>query len=546
MKDMNKTSNKLKFDNKAIEQYSVPEWSYTDRDGLPKHRNKIYVPFHVPKKSTLKGLKLYISRSSKAKYFVLNIWINKKPKYYSVGKFDLETFGTKEVEEKLHHIVKTHTDDNRKWIKDPTVTEKNKTRIIKTEAVTESKQRTINEVIEKLVEKELPKTKNEGTLASRTAREQIRFLIGYNIRTNHLSYWDDENGNGHISLKPDYKRRAKAPLSIEELFKKFPAGKGCNADKRSIYDCDLGKTLIKDLDSGLINLHLAGSPSYSYKKHLIKTFKTLWYFAKDEGYLGSKPGTDPTLSITIKRPAQLSNKSFNSFYNDKTFEKEDVEVIMQKLMELSPTRPFTAEAILFVLISGQRETEVLKLKKENVEIWQEPTVVAPGTPDETKIYGIINFPAGICKRRNKGKKVYINEPMLALIKQLNDHYKKPGFEHLRLIPWLFPNPTRINKKRLNDQERDYIFSSLTRLKTLKSTWDVVRDELNIFGVVRMFRKTFVSLGKEEAGLNNKDMKPLSNHDQERTIDIHYDKSIEKNVMKNAGKIAKVFIFPKAG
>ena len=62
----------------------------------------------------------------------------------------------------------------------------------------------------------------------------------------------------------------------------------------------------------------------------------------------------------------------------------------------------------------------------------------------------------------------------------------------------------------------------------------------------MFRKTFVSLGKEEAGLNNKDMKPLSNHDQERTIDIHYDKSIEKNVMKNAGKIAKVFIFPKAG
>jgi len=160
-------------------------------------------------------------------------------------------------------------------------------------------------------------------------------------------------------------------LSIEELFKKFPAGKGCNADKRSIYDCDLGKTLIKDLDSGLINLHLAGSPSYSYKKHLIKTFKTLWYFAKDEGYLGSKPGTDPTLSITIKRPAQLSNKSFNSFYNDKTFEKEDVEVIMQKLMELSPTRPFTAEAILFVLISGQRETEVLKLKKENVESWPE-------------------------------------------------------------------------------------------------------------------------------------------------------------------------------
>lgn len=539
---------KLKLDNKAIDKYKVDTWSYIKsvpgQADKTIHPTRKYIPFDVPKKTKFKGLQLCIIKSTLNKFFTLRYWIGGKCKIYTLGKFDLEAFGVKEVEQKLETIVKKHTNDKGHWIKDPAITDKEKERKITIASFEEAQKKTVNEVIEELIEAELPKTKNEGTLASDTAREQVRFLIGYNARTNHLTYFDDQNGNGHIGFKPDYKRRAKAPETWADFWKQYkPGSRLKSGKKRSMYDTDFGKYLIEDIKSAHIVKYMADASSYSYKKHLVKTFKTLWYFAKDKGYLGTEPGIDPTLSITIKKPTALSDKSINSKYNDKVFSKEQISDIMKKLIEISPNRPFTAEAILFILISGQRESEVLKLKKNNLTIWETPQIVSPGTPGEEKIYGVVEFPAGITKRRNKGKKVYINEPMLSLFKQIQDIYKQPGYEQLRLIPWLFPNPTRINKKRLNDQERDYIFGELTRLKTLRSTWEVVRNDLSIDGVVRMFRKTFVTLGKNEAGLTNTDMKPLSNHDQERTIDLHYDKTLDKTVMTNAGKIAKVYMFP---
>ena len=129
------------------------------------------------------------------------------------------------------------------------------------------------------------------------------------------------------------------------------------------------------------------------------------------------------------------------------------------------------------------------------------------------------------------------------LKQIKSIYKRPGMENYMLVPWLFPSPSRIDKQRLNNQESAYIKSTLTRLRSTKGLWDRLRKETGIVGVVRMARKTLVTLGKD-AGLTNKQMKYLSHHDQERTIDLHYDKGMEPEIMKNTGFVAKIYKFPK--
>jgi hypothetical protein len=40
------------------------------------------------------------------------------------------------------------------------------------------------------------------------------------------------------------------------------------------------------------------------------------------------------------------------------------------------------------------------------------------------------------------------------------------------------------------------------------------------------------------------MKYISHHDQEKTIDIHYDKGMIPEIMKNEGMVAKIYKFPK--
>ena len=60
MKD--KTRIKIKFDNKVIEKIKIDEteFSYINKEGKNKFTRRKLLPFDVPKKSILKGLKLCI------------------------------------------------------------------------------------------------------------------------------------------------------------------------------------------------------------------------------------------------------------------------------------------------------------------------------------------------------------------------------------------------------------------------------------------------------------------------------------------------------
>ena len=241
--------------------------------------------------------------------------------------------------------------------------------------------------------------------------------------------------------------------------------------------------------------------TYSYKKHCLSSLKTLWNFANDKSWLG-KADVDPTKTIKIKRPTKYSELAVNVKYNDKAFSREQLNKIFTKLDELSPEYPFASENVKLTFCIGQRQEEIFKLKKSDIKYFNKSAAVPQEDGSVEMIYGKIHFRKGVTKRRNKAKEVFINQPTMDCLNQIKTIYKRPGMENYRLIPWLFPSPTRIDNQRLNNQESAYIKSTLTRLRSTKGLWDRLRKETRLVGVVRMARKTLVTLGKD-AGLTNK-------------------------------------------
>ena len=222
---MIRTITKLKFKDSSIEaiKFSDLVFSYevTDKqtgNKIIKHSSRLWIPFDVAKKSVLKGTKLCFYKSSKNKYFTVQYWFKRKPKMLTIGKFVLGVFGTKQCEEKLFSIVKAHTNDKGLWIKDPSITERDKTRVITDTQFTESKKKTINEVIVACLKADLPKGKRAGRLRAVSAQDLSRYMIGYNWRHKHLVFRDDKDGNGYITFKANWHKRTARPQGWEDLF----------------------------------------------------------------------------------------------------------------------------------------------------------------------------------------------------------------------------------------------------------------------------------------------------------------------------------------
>ena len=205
------TRNQIKLDNKVIDKIKVEDldFSYTNKAGEIKFKRMLLLPFDVSKKSLYKGLVQSVQKDTGSKHFWLRFWFNSKSDYYTLGKYK-DGLETKEVEDKLFPIVRSHTNDKAHWIKNPNLTEKESERVIKKEDIKAINRRTVNQVIESLMKENMPKISSEVTICAKSLREQSRFLIGYNKRTRFLSYSDDEDGNSRITFRPNYKNKAPA------------------------------------------------------------------------------------------------------------------------------------------------------------------------------------------------------------------------------------------------------------------------------------------------------------------------------------------------
>ena len=238
----------LRFKNEAIKKHkSVFKLNKSER------YDPIFTSFGFDRNTKYKGLCLR-EYSNGEKHFVVRFRLKgdrTRPRIFPVGKFDptlsVKTgevlFGTKECEERLFPIVKDHCDELGRWIKDPNETLKFNKVI---------KNLTTGETIELFCKEGFPKMREEGKLSGKQIREKARSLIGYNKRIKFLDYDDDDQGDGFVSFKHSRKYNEPAPKDWDELFEKYPSGKGNIKDEWhnrngvvSIYDSFLSKIKYK-------------------------------------------------------------------------------------------------------------------------------------------------------------------------------------------------------------------------------------------------------------------------------------------------------------
>ena len=523
--DISQTSTKkfkLKFTDYAIEKY-------TSRLGVTS-KYRVYTPFDVSKHTILKGLKLCQFFKTKKKFFVLRYWFNNQYKSITIGEFKPGIFGVRGCEDKVYEIARAHQDHKGLWIKDPQTTIHNEQTKITKAVIEESQKLSINEVIIRLCKANFPKAKREGRLTADSIQKKVKDLIGWNWRTRHLLYLDDRRGHGQVHFKANFHKRTAKPEDWDDLFKKFPVGHGIIKDKkfnpnneRSVFDSDLGKLVIDELNTGIVKRYIEQRDrSFGKKKNMLDTFKTLWAFAKDNNCFGDIIPQDPTKDITFKRPEV--SRSPGTIYNDRRFTDQEIRLMFNWLTtpENYERYPFQAEIILLMMITGRRAEETMKIRKTMINYEEE----------------LITLPASITKAR-KTEYIDITPPVAKVLKQIQSH-TDGKHKAYRFLDWLFPT-TRINKKKLHEDY--YVRSDQCRTKEIRGCWNAMMKDLNMEGAPKMLRKTFSSIAKIELGTTSK-ARALTGHEQDSTLDIHYDKTNRAKAREYAHQVAKLFNFDK--
>ena len=517
----------LQFSNSAIDKY------------LPAFGNLRYkaIPFKVPLKSHLKGLTLSMSKATKKKYFVLRYWFQSKYHPYTLGLYK-PGFGVKEVSNKLFDIVEEHTNDNSLWLKDPKITKKDEETKITKSQFSNSQRKTVRETIELLCIAGFPRQIMGGNLTSRTIANVVRVLIGYSWRTAHLRYRDRNDGTGYVEFRINrtYSKRNKLTQVVKDwdgLFKKFPPGDPKHFIKEkaktrnplgmiSLYDDnEFGKLLMEDFNSGAVKRFLYKFKGYGSKIQVIYSLKVLWTFAKDTGLLGDKPGENPVLEVPNKRPPITQTTPGT----DRAFTLPELEKIYKASRELSEQYPFQIQLIQLEMFCGRRKPELMKIQESQIDY----------------VNRQIHLPAHTHKIRKVDQFITITEPVAMILEQLKRLKMDPRFEKIKDVPWIFPG-FRWPKTMRHDM--NFINTEMTKMKTVHHCWEDIRKLSGVKGSQNMFRKTYSTIGKDEADLSSEHMIRLTGHLNENTLDRYYYKSHKEVIQKDADKIATLFDFAK--
>jgi len=270
----------ISFKNGAINKINSSQYTFGKK-------NFLFIPFKVSKDSQQKGLKLKIFKGKDLKVFYIQYWFNGKPSKHKVGNYS-QNFGVEECNNALFELHKTHTDkENGYWIKDPNKTKKDEKRIVEKPDTTTAKGYTVNEVIEAYcgapifdeeADRGFSKDRKDGYRSKKHAREWFRCMAGYSHRQTLIDFFDDDDGYGVVEFKSNKHLRVAKPTSMRDLFRKYPPGRGIIQDRiyynrrkkitytkpksknYSIYDHDLGKSLLHELTPGDIENFIKNEP----------------------------------------------------------------------------------------------------------------------------------------------------------------------------------------------------------------------------------------------------------------------------------------------
>ena len=526
-------------------------------------RSYVFIPFIVSKDSHLKGLKLRVYKGAlgekeTVRVFYLLFWFNNKSCRYSLGHYS-QTFGVKECDEAVRQIYLSHTDPKTGyWIKDPNETRRDKKRIVEKPDTTVAKGYTINEVIEAYCGAELPgettergfsKDRKEGYRRAKSCRNWFRYMAGYNNRTSLVKFIDDNEGYGVAKFLPNKHLRITKPTSMRDLFRKYPPGRGVEKDRvyynrrkkqnytitasqnYSIYDSDIGKSLIHELTPGDIEAWVRDKSSWEIKIDYIKCFVSLWIFSRKRGWLGTNPGECPfdNGQVYVKKEKRAVDP-----YKDVAMETgEEFELFWKCSEELSKQFPFKAELHQFMVLTAMRKSEALRMKKEYINFEK----------------GKLSIPKEISKTGYRDEELPITPELEILLRNILDYENDPQFRDfykMKDFPWLFATRKWKAERYFN---KEFKMSPDARLggdekyiPELRNYMRLQSGDPNLVYAPKILRKSYTTLSQQIHGGRSEITKEMTRHASVDTLNKHYNKPNIETKREYAGKVAEIFHF----
>jgi len=538
------TSNKrevIPFRDSAIEKISK-----TNTDFNLKRFKEF--KFDVSKGSSLKGLVLRFSRATNQKAIVLNFWFNSKPGWITLGSFP--KIRCKDIEKICLDLATTHQDDRGLWIKSPVQTKIDEKRLVDKPDTTLTAGKSINEVIEDYCKGGFEKDNRVGSRTSKSCQIWLRYMAGYNNRQLLVEFEDDDNGEAIATFKANKHLRINAPRDWQDLFRKYPPGRGVKKDRhyynrrkkqtytitastnKAIYDTDLGKSLIEDLKPGDIEHWLRDISSSTIKENYLKVFISLWIWARKKGWLGTNPGACPISlkTVYIKKELKKSDP-----YKDVAIEDLKIlDIFWESCEELSEEFPWKAELHQFLLTTSIRKTEAMKYKKEYID-WEKMTYVVP---------------KGISKNRKLNNVQPITPEIEILFRNILSIGERPGLEYYKMKdhPWLFGTTkwgaSKYFSKDHKKSHKSRLGSDETFTPRLRELMRHKADDPNLLYAPKILRKSYITLSQKVHGGRSDITALTSRHADLNQIGRSYNKPGIETRRAWASETSKVFTFVK--
>ena len=512
--------------------------------------------FDIPKGSSLKGLQLRFYKSTQKKSFVIGFWFNKRNEYYIVGSYP--NIRCKDVERICLELAETHQDDRGIWIKNPNQTRADEKRLVEKPDTTKPKGYTINEVIEAYCGAALPgeqtergfsKDRKEGYRRAKSCRNWFRYMAGYNHRNTLVRFYDDDQGYGEPKFVPNLHLRVAKPKDMRDLFRKYPPGRGVLKDRvyynrrkkqsytiaasqnSSIYDSDIGKSLISELTPGDIEAWIRDKSSWEIKIDYIKCFVSLWIFSRKRGWLGTNPGECPfdNGQVYVKKEKRGADP-----YKHIAMETgAEFELFWKCSEELADQWPMKAELHQFMVLTAMRKSEALRMKKEYIDFDK----------------GKLSIPREISKTGYQDEELPITPELEILLRNILDYENNPHFQDfykMRDFPWLFATrrwkSERYFDKDFKQSHEAHLGGDEKYIPALRNYMRLQSGDPNLMYAPKILRKSYTTLSQQIHGGRSEITKEMTRHASVDTLNKHYNKPNIETKREYAGKVAEIFHF----
>ena len=553
-KEIKQTRNKretIPFRDSAISKLSRTNTEFGSK------RFKEY-KFDVPKGSSLKGLLLRFSKKTESKSIVLGYWFGNRNEYYTIGTYP--QIRCKDVEKICLELAETHQDERGIWIKSPNKTRADEKRIVDKPDTTKPKGYTINEVIEAYCGAELPgettergfsRDRKDGYRRAKSCRNWFRYMAGYNHRNTLVRFLDDDKGYGYGDFLANKHLRVAKPTSWRDLFRKYPSGKGMEKDRvyynrrkkqtytinksqnYSIYDSDIGKSLIHELTPGDIEEWIRDKSSWEIKIDYIKCFVSLWIFARKRGWLGTNPGECPfdNGQVYVKKEIRKEDP-----YKKIAIQNPDeLDLFWECSEELAPQFPFKAELHQFMILTAMRKAEALKMKKEYINFEK----------------GTLFIPKEISKTGKEDEELPLVPELEICLLNILDYENDPFFSNfykMRDFPWLFATrkwrADRYFDKKFKMSPDARLGGDENYIPALRKLMRERSGDPSLKYAPKILRKSYITLSQQVHQGRSEITANMSRHASIDTLNKHYNHPNIETARSNASKVSSIFKFIK--